>query len=77
MYHQIYLEKYNNELRKPIANSILNIYAHAVNRFKKLDSVEGLTNDLSKDPVIDAAFNRLPSELMSSLSLIFCTNNAC
>ena len=35
-YHKMYLEKYNNELRKPIANSILNIYAHTINRYKKI-----------------------------------------
>ena len=69
-YYKLYLEKYNNELRKPIANSILNIYAHTVNRFRKIDSVEGLTNDLVKDPAIEAAFNRLPNEIISSLSII-------
>ena len=48
----------------------MNIYAHTVNRFKKLDSVDGLTTDLVKDPPIEAAFNRIPNELVSNLSLI-------
>ena len=69
-YHKIYLAKYNNELKKPIVNSFLNIYAHTVNRFKKLDSVDGLTEDLIKDPAIKTARNRVPSELLASLSLI-------
>ena len=69
-YHKIYLEKYNNELRKPIANSILNIYAHTVNRFKKIDSVDKLTNDLVNDPAIVAAFEKIPNEMIASLSLI-------
>ena len=69
-YHKIYLEKYNNELRKPIANSILNIYAHTVNRFKKIDSVDKLTDDLVNDPAINAAFDKIPNEFISSLSLI-------
>ena len=69
-YHKIYLEKYNNELRKPIANSILNIYAHTVNRFKKIDSIEKLTDDLVKDPAINAAFEKIPAEMIASLSLI-------
>ena len=69
-YHKIYLEKYNNELRKPIANSILNIYAHTVNRFKKIDNVDKLTNDLVNDPAINAAFEKIPAEFIASLSLI-------
>ena len=69
-FRKIYLEKYNNELRKPIANSILNIYAHTVNRFKKIDSVDKLTDDLVKDPAINAAFDKIPAEFISSLSLI-------
>ena len=69
-YHKMYLEKYNNELRKPIANSILNIYAHTVNRLRKIDSIDKLTEDLVKDPAIEAAFNRIPNEMIASLSLI-------
>ena len=69
-YHKMYLEKYNNELRKPIANSILNIYAHTVNRFKKIDSVDKLTDDLINDPAINAAFDKIPNEFITSLSLI-------
>ena len=46
------------------------IYAHTVNRFEKLDSVNGLTEDLVKDPTIEAAFNWVPSEIIASLSLI-------
>ena len=69
-YHKLYLEKYNNELRKPIANSILNIYAHTVNRFKKIDNVDKLTNDLVNDPAINAAFDKIPNEMIASLSLI-------
>ena len=69
-HHKIYLEKYNNELRKPIANSILNIYAHTVNRFKKIDSIDKLTDDLINDPAIVAAFDKIPAEFIASLSLI-------
>ena len=69
-YHKMYLEKYNNELRKPIANSILNIYAHTINRYKKIDSVDKLTNDLVNDPAINAAFEKIPNEMITSLSLI-------
>ena len=69
-YHKMYLEKYNNEFRNLIANSILNIYAHTVNRFKKLDSVIGLKEDLVRDPAKEAAYNRVPSELIASLNLI-------
>ena len=69
-YHEIYLEKYKNELRKPIANSILNIYAHTVNRFQKIDSINKLTDDLINDPAIVAAFDKIPAEFIASLSLI-------
>ena len=44
--------------------TFLIIYAHAINRFKKLDSVDGLTEDLVKSPVIKATFNRVPGEII-------------
>ena len=68
--YNLYLEKYNNELRKPFANTILNLYSHTVNRFQKLDSVDKLTEDLVKDPAIEALFNKIPNEFISAMSYI-------
>ena len=79
-YYKIYELNYANKIGEGIVNSIIGVYAKAVNKILPIDDVEKLESDLNNDYILTAELKnimcpvaRTCGKLMSLFSLSFIT----